>query len=383
MSEENDLYFQREQSQIKHEVLRKYLQRFARIVGKWAKGLIYVDAFSGPWNSVSGDLSDSSFAIAVEELRSARDTVSQKYGKILPVTCIFLETDANAFRQLDEFAIAQSDIQLIALNQSFESAIPDIIAQIRSKGRSHFPFLLIDPKGWKGFSMAAIAPLIQVSPCEVLVNFMTGHIQRFIEDEREGVKASFRRLFGDDSYERRIEGLEGRAREDAIVFAYAERIGEVGGYPYVSTALVLQPTRDRTHFHLIYATRDLKGIEVFKDAERKALKLSESVRSDAKRRSRQAVTQQMEMFTGNELPDTQHLDSLRQHFEMLADQALSALFKEKNEVPYDVAYATALRFPTVQQSFLRKWIASRGEVLGISPRKVPKIKCGHVVHLLP
>lgn len=75
------LYYRREQSQIKHEVLKKYLERFAHIVGMWAKGLIYVDAFSGPWNSVDPNLSHSSFAIAVNQLRIARSTVAERFHR--------------------------------------------------------------------------------------------------------------------------------------------------------------------------------------------------------------------------------------------------------------------------------------------------------------
>ncbi len=378
-ADESELYFEREQSQIKHQVLAKYLERFARIVGKWSKGLIYVDAFSGPWNSVSSDLRDSSFAIALQQLRSARSTVEERYGKKLPITCIFFETNLDAFQQLDAFAKAQTDVEVIAINQPFESAVPELVRLIKSKQPGHFPFVLIDNKGWTGFAMDVIAPLVQIQPCEVLVNFMTGFIQRFIEDERDGLKASFRKLYGDDSYEQRIEGLKGRDREDAIVFAYADRLKQVGKYPFVSTALILQPTRDRTHFHLIYATRDLKGIEVFKNAERKALKLSETVRADAKRRERESVSGQKELFSGTDLPDTQHLATLQVHFENLAANALTALTKNSRDVRYDDLFATALYYPTVQELFFRRWISERGEVIGLAKKQVPKIKQGHVV----
>lgn len=378
--EADNLYFDREQSQIKHAILEKYLQRFAIIVGSHRAGLIYVDGFSGPWNTISPDFADASFSIALKQLRHARDTVRARFqGKELRIQCVFLEKDPHAFAQLNSFAASQTDAVVFAVNKSFEDAIPELVRLIKSKSKDHFPFILIDPKGWKGFSMDVIKPLIEISPCEVLVNFMTGHLKRFIEDGRDGVKASFRRLFGDDSYERRIEGLTGQSREDAIVETYAERISVIGGYPYVSSTLILQPKRDRTHFHLVYATRNLRGLEVFKAAERQALKLAETVRADAKRRAREAASGQPELFGGEELPETAYLAELQRHFETKAEHLLEFLRARHNQIEYDTLYAAALKFPTVQEAFLKRWIKEKAEVLNLGGKHIPQILKGHII----
>jgi hypothetical protein len=83
------------------------------------------------------------------------------------------------------------------------------------------------------------------------------------------------------------EEVGGLKREDAMVFGYADRISVSGGFPYTAVTVVLHPTKNETHFHLVYATRLLKGVEVFKDAERRALRLSKSIIADAKRRARE------------------------------------------------------------------------------------------------
>lgn len=378
-------YFNREQSQIKHLILEKYLSRFAHIVGSRWSGIIYVDGFAGPWNVTSNDFSDSSFAIALRELRKARGGVHKAFKeKYLDIECIFLERDPTAFKSLEDYSKKQKDVRITAINAEFEEAIPQLIRVIEAKKSNHFPFVLIDPKGWKGFAMDVIAPLIRQKPCEILINFMTGHIIRFIEDERDGVKASFQKLFGDDSYTRKIEGLSGHEREDATVEAYAERIKQVGGYAYVSTALVLQPTRDRTHFHLIYATRDLRGLDVFKKAERQALDLSKTLRSDAKIRSRVETTGQAEFFAGSDLPDVGYLESLQKHYEEKAEKALDAFIAGREFCAYDDLYAIALSFPTVQESpFLREWIKRNGAVPTLGKRRFPKIKMNDRVVFTP
>ena len=67
----NEDYAGREQSQVKHYILQHYLERFAHIIGsKWTT-ITYVDCFSGPWESQTKDHSDTSFAIALQELRKA------------------------------------------------------------------------------------------------------------------------------------------------------------------------------------------------------------------------------------------------------------------------------------------------------------------------
>ena len=384
MSPKDDaLYFRREQSQIKHVVLENYLERFAIIVGKWSDGILYVDGFSGPWNSVSSDFRDSSFAVALNQLRSARDAVKRTFGRELRIKCIFLERDPEAYAQLDAYSRQQVDAEIITLNRDFEAAVPDIVRIIQSYQPGFFPFILIDPTGWSGFSMQTIAPLLRIKPCEVLINFMTSFIMRFIEDERESIDTSFRRLFGDDSYKQRVEGRVGRAREDAMVSAYADRIATVGGFSFVSSTVVLHPIRDRTHFHLVYATRSLKGLEVFKSAERAALKLTETIRADARRREREESSGQREFFGGADLPEKAHLEALRDHYESAAVAEIMRLFGLAQEVTYDRLYASTMRFPIVQETFIKRWLSDRADVLAADGSKIPKAGKNHSMRLRP
>jgi hypothetical protein len=48
-------------------------------------------------------------------------------------------------------------------------------------------------------------------------------------------------------------------------------VQQAGGYTHASSAVVLHPVTKRSHFHLIYLTRDPKGIEVFKESEKRAM----------------------------------------------------------------------------------------------------------------
>ena len=93
--EVGDPYIGREQTLVKHFILRSYLSRFAPIVLKNWNSISYVDCFSGPWNAHNNDLSDTSFAIALDELRKARDHYKSR-GREVEIRCFFLERDKEA-----------------------------------------------------------------------------------------------------------------------------------------------------------------------------------------------------------------------------------------------------------------------------------------------
>ena len=101
MSTDEELYVGREQTLVKHFIFGNYLQRFAHIVGfKWSS-ITYVDGFSGPWNARSTDYKDSSFSIALEELRKARQTHLSR-GKDLKIRCYFIEKGFRSFFNASE-----------------------------------------------------------------------------------------------------------------------------------------------------------------------------------------------------------------------------------------------------------------------------------------
>jgi three-Cys-motif partner protein len=262
-------YEGREQSRAKHEILRGYLGRFAHIIGTWKQAITYVDCFSGPWDVQNPNLSDSSFSIAIEELRKARETLKQQRRRDLKLRCFFLEEHRSSYARLAAYAAGIRDIEIKTKNAQLEHAVADILRFVDDGGRGSFPFFLIDPTGWTGFELDTIRPLLQRKPAEVLVNFMTSFIRRFINWDDPANQAGFDRTFGPFRPDRRdLERLSEEDLDDVLVAAYSKLLRDVGRFDHVCNSIVLDPDKDSTHFNLIYATRDLKGVEAFKDAER-------------------------------------------------------------------------------------------------------------------
>lgn len=350
---QSGLYLGREQSLVKHLILQSYLERFAHIIGSWSDAITYVDCFSGPWKERSQELKDTSFSIALEELRKAQQT-RQKLGKSLKLRCFFLEKDPKAYAKLKEFADGITDVDIAHKNAALEDSIDDILKFIR-KVKS-FPFIFIDPTGWTGFGMDVISPLLRLEPGEVLINFMTGHILRFIESSDLRTQESFVNLFGSTSFKNRLKELEGLDREDAAVEEYCKNVAKTGRFSFVSKAIVLHPEHDRTHFHLIYATRNSTGIKVFKEAEKKAMTEMRHVRAEARQRKSEAKTLQPSFFEPEVLHSTSYFDELRDRYLAKAKSSIIHKLKQAGRVPYDDAWASALSEPLAWESDLNDWI---------------------------
>jgi hypothetical protein len=207
---------------------------------------------------------------------------------------------------------------------------------------------------------------------------MTGHIRRFLESPQAETQESFKRLFGSASFREKVQGLAHQDREDAAVREYTANAKTVGGFAFGCSAIVLHPEIDRTHFNLIYLTRNAKGVEVFKDAEKKAMEVQEAARAEAQQRKRVARSGELELFGSKELHDSSHYESLRDRYLAKARGLVLHALESKRRLLYDDAWTLALSEPMYWESDLKEWIeewkqAGRLEIVGMQPRqRVPR-----------
>ena len=381
-------YEGREQAWVKHCVLRNYLEQLAFKVGQFRRGttLNYIDCFSGPWDAVGEGWKDSSPYIATAELEKARGILS---GLAKPVTlnvrAMFVEREPAAFARLEELCRGLEDIEVAAHHGSFEDLVGEAV-RFAQGGTNPFAFVFIDPTGWTGYGLERITPLLRVDPSEVLINFMTKDIIRFIDDEDSTAVASFVDLFGDARYREAWRGLEGLEREEAIVSTYGARIREAGGFRHVVSAVVLNPEKDRTHYHLVYATRSDVGLITFREIESKAMREQQRMRADRKR-SKAAPGQEL-LFEPTELDRClqDHVVRLGARYRGQAGQRMEDRIRRDGTVEYDHLLLDALRSPMMAERDVKAWIkeqleARRLQILGLdSPRKsVPRFGHGHRV----
>ena len=378
-------YVDREQTYIKHLVLRRYLQKLAYKIGSWVDTLNYVDGFAGPWQHSDDKLKDTSPFIAIDELRAARDGLLEKLKSRLKIRCLFIEKDPNAWAVLKRQLARVEDVEIEPpINGEFEDHI-DTVLQFASASRTarNFSFFFIDPTGWTGYALRTIEPVLRHQPGEVLINFMTQFVIRFVDSDRAEDIESFTRLFGSEEYRGRWAGLAGLDREDAIVQAYCDRVREVGDFKYVARSTILDPLSDRTHFHLIYGTRHIEGLRVFRnEVERPTGKDQDQVRWQARDRR----SSQLNLFP--EPIGRSYSDELRDRYHGQAHDRLTAVLEQHRRADFNRLEEEALLFPLMNTQELKNWLVNlegRGVVRfeGLGPRsRVPQPDQDHKIVLL-
>lgn len=344
-------YSGREQTQVKHFILRNYLERFAHIIGYHWAAINYVDAFSGPWNAQAGDFSDSSFAIAIDELRNALDHL-RDHGRAPKIRAFFCERSPQAFAKLEEFRLQLTDVEVELSNDEFEAALDGIRLFCDRGGQSAFTFVFIDPTGWTGFGIRKIAPLLKRANTEVLINFMTGHILRFFS--AHVARDSFREFYGDDDLDDLLAAaaqLQGPERVDLLVRHYQANLKRLCSFRHCCSAVVLNPEKERPHYHLVYATRKAKGVEEFKKVEQKAMSEMERLRAAADIRRDQTP-----LLQEDDPPPSRYYLRLRERYLRRAKHDVEALLVTKPRIAYDELFHAALESPLVWENDLQTWI---------------------------
>ena len=321
-------YRKRAQSYVKHLVLKEYLGRAAMVILSAWPDFVFVDGFSGPWRNSRDDLSDTSFGIAVEKLRQARANWAA-HGKQTDVRCVFVERRANAFARLQRAASAVSEFKVTPLKGQFEDHIGEIT---RIAGRS-FTLTFVDPTGWS-FDLQKLAPLLKRRPGEVLVNFMYEHFRRFIEDKRDDIIQSQDRALGGSDWRSRYANLlaQGLEKEEAALEVFKHQLRKVCEFDCVASARIRHPLASKTHFYLVYGTRNLKGLIEFRKAEKEALQGEEAFRIQAQAHAREDKTGQVPLFGALDAIAVPSLPDPRKE-----DQARLILWLERaiQKQPYD------------------------------------------------
>jgi three-Cys-motif partner protein len=345
----NDEYTEREQSGIKHFALQHYLEAATRIIGSHWSGFSYVDCCAGPWESRSLDYSDTSFGIATKVLKEANQYLHSR-GKISRFRALLIEEKQEPFERLAAFASQSSDqnIQIEAKNWDFREHTSEIVKFIANP--QSFGFVFVDPTGWKLAEFGGLEPLLRVKPGEVLINFMSSFIVRFLNDEATNMDE----ILGPDY--RKLRVLSHEDREDEAVRRYCNLIRRQGGFQYVCALPVMKADQDAIHFYLIYGTRNAKGVEVFKQVEKQTERETEVVRAKLQQDKRL----NLDLFKSEVLYSREErYKRLREKSKSNAKIALDALISERGHVGYGDCWAETLQFPAVYESDLREWLKTK------------------------
>lgn len=328
----SDVYAGREQTQAKHFILRRYLQELAfKVLRGW--DITYVDGFSGPWESQTDDLSDTSFMIAIAVLKDAQAKILEQTGQHRRIRCFFSETDDAAYAKLCA-AVAphhkpEEGFEIKTCHGKFEDAVPKIESFI---GES-FPLIFIDPTGWTGYPFEKIKVLFRHAKCEVLINFMYDFVNRFVAAKDESILESLNPILGGAGWRERLDMALPRGA--AVEKLFRDTLQSVGGFGFVVSTKIDRTAIDRPHFFIAYGTKNRSGLKAFRETEYAALRVHAKSRSAARERKREQQTGMSDMFAWEECEAQEAgVDDIVNEQKVLAKEHLRKQLSERGAIQF-------------------------------------------------
>jgi three-Cys-motif partner protein len=326
-----DPYSGREQTKAKHFILRHYLQALAFKVLTFSD-ITYVDGFSGPWRTQSENFSDSSFKIAISVLQAA-----QKHMRSVDhrrrIRCFFSESNAEAFAQLRDavapFHKPEEEFEIKTYFGRFEDSVSEIEAFI---GNS-FPLIFIDPRGWTGYPFDKIKALFARPKCEVLINFMYDHVNRFAHSDDEDIIASLDPILGGPGWRDRLDPKLPRGL--AVEKLFRETLRSVGNFDFVISTKIDKATAERPHFFIAYGTKSSAGLKAFRQTEYDALRKHAMNRATAKEKKREEQSNTVDLFAGYhaEMQEAT-IDQIVEEQKELASDELMAILQRRGPTSF-------------------------------------------------
>ena len=259
-------------TQAKHEILKRYLGAWLPILshGRFPE-ILYIDGFAGPGRYSKGE--DGSPIIALKEAASANLRSDTK------INFLFIEKKRDRAECLE--AIIRS--RQWPPNFTIEcecGAFEEIFSAYYEKRNRALPatFAFIDPFGWTGAPFRLTRQILDQRSCEVLFNFMSDEIGRFVANEDQ--ERNFDELFGATDWRHCLDIQDVRDRRKCLHDLFIRQLRKSAGARFVRS-FEMKNRANKTDYLLFYATNNPKGLEKMKEAMWKADESGEFTFSDA------------------------------------------------------------------------------------------------------
>lgn len=267
----------RQQTEIKLDILKKYLLAWATIIGERFPKAYFIDCFcgrgkyhkDGKENSVSG-----SPLIALDIAQNVKEKKSKK-GKQFELSIIAVDSNKQNVTNLKGFVTGfnqnrESSIEIV--ESEFEIVIPDILKKISDAPA----FFFVDPYGIKGVTKKALDLIVnRDGSTEIFLNYMKMGVRRVagqhknVENENKAIRIKASKtvkhlndLFGDASW---------LGKDDKeLLKHFVDQIFRKK-YQFVLNFNVPYPDRRDTIYNLVFATKYKVAEKIMKDILTKKL----------------------------------------------------------------------------------------------------------------
>lgn len=258
-------------------------------------------------------MESTSIAISLRVLASCKQTL-KKLGINATIRALYIEQDATSFGRLTKYLESDTPEGIVT------SALPGDFVKLREDiarwvGSDAFTFFFIDPKGWKDVGVSVLRPLLQRPKSEFLINFMYDFVNRTMS--MDAWQDEMIALLGEAL---NLDGLVPSLREDKILSTYRKNLKDC--FPIASSQMfraraahvrVMDPTKARPKYHLVYLTSHPKGVVEFMETSEHVDLIQKQVRAQKQVSARELRTGISDLF-GQE----SHVDQNAWHASALA-----------------------------------------------------------------
>lgn len=248
----------KEHTEVKHQILRKYLTAWTRILLYRYNKLHYFDCFAGK-AMYDGERGSPLLALDVAEDNS------EKVGEFhLTFNDLNDENYSEMVKAVNEERRGGSQNVFVEFeNQKFEDIAPEIIKSNKFKNIPSLVF--VDPFGYGTAPFESVSEIMEFGggPNEVFITFMVGKIRRFISDPDK--EDAITRALGTNDWTHIRELNESENIEEEILKLYTSKLKDNSEINYVFPFQMMHPDRRLTAYYLIHATKNFKGLKVMKD----------------------------------------------------------------------------------------------------------------------
>ena len=251
----------------KHDMLASYLDGWFPTLSSWNGRVVFLDGFAG-----RGRYNDGAEGSPLVALR--RLVEHSYFPKMADKEFVFyfVEADPENAESLDkeieklkaEKAPWPATVKVNVVNEKFDVTAQWMLDTLREQKKKLAPtFAFVDPFGYSGLPINLLAELLSYPRTELFVNFMVGHVQRFIA--REGQENAMRSLFGMEPADVLADERPGESRIEHLRRVYERQLQELVGFPYVSS-FAMKNVTGNVGYYLYHGTRHMKGVSLMKAA---------------------------------------------------------------------------------------------------------------------
>lgn len=255
------------QTEVKHEILRKYLQPWLLKITEVNSEVRYIDGFAG-W----GRYQDGSPGSPLIAMNVAQEIINEDVGRISSkldsIYCDFIEENESNYGDLEKEvnevkADCPSSIKTRCLNQEFEDYAREYIDMA---GPNIPTFIFIDPFGFSGLPFDVINELmnLRTTGMEVFISFMSGKMAQYFGSKSHN--KAITSILGTDRWREEIdEELSKEDKAQEFVRLYEDQLRNEADVNYVWPFRMTEEGKEQTNYFLVHATNHFDGFKLMKD----------------------------------------------------------------------------------------------------------------------